>query len=104
MVFLSTLGLKDYSDLSLQLQNVLTTFPVLLATFEIFTKPEFMLLFSTEFLLQLMNAWLHAVKLHSTSIEHNRNYYHGLGGNGLIGVTILKCSFTARSRTLLCHQ
>jgi len=60
VVFLNTSGLKAYSDLSSQLENVLSTFPVLLGTFEIFAKPEFMLLFSTEFLLQLVNAWLHS--------------------------------------------
>ena len=48
-----------YPDLSSQLQNVLTTFPVLFTAFEVFTKPEFMLLFSTKFLLQLVNAWFH---------------------------------------------
>jgi len=54
------LGLMIYPDLRSQLENVLTTFPVLLTTFEIFSKPEFVLLFSTEFLLQLMNAWPHS--------------------------------------------
>ena len=51
-----------YSDFSSQLQNVLATFPVLFTAFEVFAKPEFVLLFSKEFLLQLMNAWFHSIQ------------------------------------------
>ena len=32
---------------------------MLLCAFEVFAKPDFMALFSTEFLLQLVNAWFH---------------------------------------------
>ena len=60
------------SDLSSQLQNVLTTFPVLFTAFEIFSKPEFVLLFSKEFLLQLMNAWLHIHSKCSVATKSNR--------------------------------
>ena len=50
---------KIYINFRIKLQNVLTTFPVLLSAFEVFTKPLFMLLFLFEFLSQLMNAWSH---------------------------------------------
>jgi hypothetical protein len=44
-----------YTDLGIELQNVLAAFPVLVGAFEIFAKPLFMPLFSTEFLFESMN-------------------------------------------------
>ena len=55
LILLVRLLLKIYFDLGIELQNVLTTFPVLFTAFEVFAKPDFMALFSTEFLLQAMN-------------------------------------------------
>jgi len=55
LILLVRLLLKIYFDLGIELQNVLTTFPVLFTAFEVFEKPDFMALFSTEFLLQAMN-------------------------------------------------
>jgi len=62
-VLMTSLLLKIYTNFRIELQNVLTTFPVLLSAFEVFAKPEFVLLFSKEFLLQLMNTWLHTLIL-----------------------------------------
>jgi len=50
-VLLARLLLKIYTNFRIELQNVLATFPVLLCAFEVFAKPDFMALFSTEFLL-----------------------------------------------------
>jgi len=50
-----SLLLKVYFDLGIELQNVLAAFPVFSCVFEIFSKPDFMLLFSFELLFQSMS-------------------------------------------------
>ena len=71
-VLLARLLLKICTNFRIELQNGLATFPVLFTAFEVFAKPKFMLLFSTEFLLQLVNAWLHRLNKCSIAPKSNR--------------------------------